>query len=80
MLWWLFKGKKILEGANSCKYCYVLDQTGLQGDLGPKEEIGLKGDMNLQGPKGNRGDIDPTGPKGENGSTTVTVDQTETVE
>ena len=36
--------------------------------------------MNLQGPKGNRGDIDPTGPKGENGSTTVTVDQTETVE
>ena len=74
------KAKKILEGANSCKYCYVLGPTGLQGDLGPKEEIGLKGDMNLQGPKGNRGDINPTGPKGENGSTTITVDQTETVE
>jgi hypothetical protein len=36
--------------------------------------------MDLQGPKGDRGDIGLTGPKGENGSTTITVDQTETVE
>ena len=59
------KAKKILEGANSCKYCYV---------LGPQGEIGPKGDMGLQGPKGDRGDIGPTGPKGENGPTTITVE------
>ena len=77
------KAKKILEGANSCKYCYVLGPTGPQGGpgpIGPQGEIGPKGDMGLQGPKGDRGDIGPTGPKGENGPTTITVGQTETVE
>ena len=54
------KAKKILEGANSCKYCYVLGPTGPQGGPGPigtQGEIGPKGDMGLQGPKGDRGDI-----------------------
>lgn len=77
------KAKKILEGANSCKYCYVLGPTGLQGDpdsIGSQGEISPKGDMDLQGPKGDRGDIGPIGPKGENGPTTIKVDQTETVE
>ena len=77
------KAKKILEGANSCKYCYVLGPTGPQGDpgpIGPQGEIGPKGDMGLQGPKGDRGDIGPTGPKGENGPTTITMGQTEIVE
>ena len=74
------KAKKILEGANSCKYCYVMGPTGPKGDIGP---IGPQGDIGLQGPKGDKGDkgeVGPTGPKGENGPTTITVGQTETVE
>lgn len=77
------KAKKILEGANSCKYCYVLGPTGPQGGpgpIGPQGEIGPKGDMGLQGPKGDRGDIGPTGPKGENGPTTITVESTSLAE
>lgn len=35
------KAKKILEGANSCKYCYVLGTTGPQGDSG---SIGPQGE------------------------------------
>ena len=71
------KAKKILEGANSCKYCYVMGPTGPKGDIGP---IGPQGDIGLQGPKGDKGDIGPTGPKGEDGGATIIVGNTETVD
>lgn len=67
------KAKKIIEGANNVKYCYVQGPTGPTGAQGIQ---GLQGDIGLQGPKG---DIGPTGPKGENGPTTIEIGVTETV-
>lgn len=33
------KAKKILEGTNSCKYCYALGPTGPRGPTGPAPDV-----------------------------------------